>query len=158
MALGIVLIRSELGMMIQVPSRELAGGDAAWNRVQQPEDPLGYWAAPRENRVMYDLVEKDREVKDRQSLNERQRYPDQRILEPNQAPRGERKNAELSSCDDEMPPGTLLVQLAHLVARDRRAELSSERNGVLGIIVGLHGNNSILAGIRFPGSGIRSSA
>src|SRR6185503_6488732 len=131
MTLGIVLVRTELGMMIQVPSRELAGGDPAWNRIEQPEDPLGHRPATREDRVMHDLVEKNREVKDRQSLNKRQRYPDQRILEPNQAPRGERENAELSSCHHEMPPGSLLVEVAHLVARDRSAQLSSERDRML---------------------------
>src|SRR4029453_4125066 len=148
MPLGIVLVRSELGMMIQMPSRELAGHSPAWNRIEQPEDPLGHWPPPCKNRVMHDLVQENREVKDRQSLNECQRYPDQGILETNQAPRGERENAELSSCHDEMPPGNLLVELAHLVARDRSAQLSSERYRVLGVIVGLHGNCLILAGIR----------
>src|SRR6185436_19847747 len=125
-------------MMIQVPPRELTGGDAARNGVQQTEDSLRHGAAAFENRVMDDFVQKNGEVKDRQTLNKRQRYPDERILESNQSPRGERQDGELSSCNDEMPPGILPVQFAHLVARDRCAQLSSERHSVLGVVVGLH--------------------
>ena len=40
MALGIVLVRAELRVVVEVPPRELAGRDAAGDRVEEPEEPL----------------------------------------------------------------------------------------------------------------------
>lgn len=158
MALWIVLIRAQLGMMIQMPSRELARRDSTWNRVKQPKHSFRGWPPPFEDRVMHDLMQKDREIKDRQPLDERERHPDQRILEPNQSPRREPQNRELPSCDEEVPRCRFAVEFPHLLARDGRAELSSERNRVLGVVVGFHWRSSILAGIRRPGSGFRLPA
>ena len=138
-------------MMVQVPSGELAGRDSAWDCIEQPKYSFGKWPPPFKNRVMHDLVQKDREIENRQTLNQRERHPNERILEANQSPGGDCQDGELSSCDREVPPRGLAVQLAHLVARDSRAQLSSECNRVLGVVVGLHGYSSILAGIHSGG-------
>src|SRR4051812_14560449 len=107
MTLRIVFIRAKLGMMIQMPPRKLTCRDSAWNRIQQREDPLGCGTPAVKNRVMHDLMQKYREVENRESLNQRQRYPDQGIFESDQSPRRESQHRELSSRDDEVAPRTL---------------------------------------------------
>ena len=72
------------------------------------------------------------------SLDERQRHPDERVVETDEAPGREREDRKLSRCHGEVPPRALLVELAHLFARKRRAKLSSERNRVLREVMGFH--------------------
>src|SRR5262245_59169634 len=125
-------------MVVQVPSGELTGRDSARDCVEQPQYAFSNRTPAFKNRVMHDLVQKDREIENRQTLEERERHPDQRIFEPNESPGGARQDGELPSCDDEVAPRSLPVEFAHLVARDSSAQLSSERNRVLRVIVGLH--------------------
>ena len=52
----------------------------------QREHPLGARAPPIEDRVMHDFVQQHREIEHRESLNERQRYPDDRVRPEDQRP------------------------------------------------------------------------
>src|SRR5262245_62142816 len=87
---------------------------------------------------MDDLVEQDCEIENGQPLHERQWDPNQWIVEPDEAPRGDTEYRKLPGCDQEMPERGLLVKFAHLVARDGFAQLSPERNRVLRVVMGLH--------------------
>jgi hypothetical protein len=165
MTLRIVFLRAQLGMMIQMPSGELARRNSAWNGVEQPKHSFRDRTPPFEDRVMYDLMQKDREIEDGEPLHERERHPDQRILEPNQSPGGKPQNGKLPGCDEEVPPRSLAVEFPHLLARDGLAQLSSERNGVLGVVMGFHRffnfSRDPVAGIRdpsfIPGLGLSAS-
>ncbi len=89
--------------------------------------------------MVHDLVQQNGEVEDREPLDDGERNPDQRVLEPDQRPGRQRQDAELPHRDGEVPPRGFLVQLPHLLARDGSAQLSTERGRVRGVIVGLHG-------------------
>ena len=149
MALRIVLIGAELCMVIQVPPRELARGDSTGDCVQQTEDPLGHRPAPLENRVVDDLVQENREVENRQSLDQRQRHPDERVVEMDESPRRERQNGKLARRHGKMAKGGLPVKHAQLVARNGFAQLSPKSNRVLREVVGLHESVPILTGSLF---------
>jgi hypothetical protein len=79
-------------------------------------------------------MQQDREIEDREPLDQRERQPNQRVIEPNQGPGGKGENRKLPGCHDPVPPREFLVQLAHQVARNRGAKLSAERTGVLGVM------------------------
>ena len=100
-----------------------------------PSSALGERTAAVEDRVVHDLVQQDREVEDRESLHERQRDPDQRVLEMDESPGGAGENRELPHGDDAVPPAGLAVELAHNVAGQGFAKLSSERNRVLRVVM-----------------------
>jgi hypothetical protein len=158
MALRIVLLGPEPRVMVQVPPRELARRDSTGNGVQQTQDPFGGWPAPLENRVVDDLVKQNREVENRESLNERQRNPDEWVVEMDESPRRQPKHGKLPRRHGEVAKGGLPVKLAHLVARNGFAQLSPERNRMLREIVGLHGSVPILTGWLFFRLQCRSSA
>ena len=94
---------------------------------------------PLEDRVVHDLVQQHREVEDREALDERERDPDERVRERISAQVAERQDRELPRGDGEMARRRLPVQLAHLVARQRGAELGAELRRPLAVIVRLHG-------------------
>src|SRR6059036_3681312 len=73
MPLRIVLGRSELGVMIEMPAGELARGDAARHRVEPPERALERRTPPLEHRVMHHFVQQHREVEDGEALDEGER-------------------------------------------------------------------------------------
>jgi hypothetical protein len=150
-ALGVILLGPELRMVIQMPARELACRNSAGNRIQEREDSLGDWPPSFEHGVVNDFVEKNCEIENREALNHGKRDPDQWVLEVHESPGCANQDCELSSCDQEVPRGHFPVQSAHLVARDRLAQLSSERNRMLRVVMRLHGSHSILAGIRDAG-------
>src|SRR5207237_4478148 len=106
----------------------------------------------RKDRVVHDLVQQHREIEDRKALDEGEGNPDQRILVPDQPPRGERKNAELADRDREVPQWLLLMQIAHLIARNRRAELGPQPSRMLRVMVRFHGGSIV------TGSGIKPHA
>ena len=81
MPLRIVLIGSELGVMVEMPARELAGRDAARHRVEPCQRALEARAPTLEDGVVHDFVQQHREVEDRESLDERERNPDKRVAE-----------------------------------------------------------------------------
>src|SRR4051794_29284890 len=147
-------------MMVEVPSGELAGGNSARNRIEQRQNPFHDRAAPLENRVVNDLVQQDGEVENRESLHQRQRHPDEWVVETDEAPRSEREDCKLSRCHRGVPPGIFLVQFAHLFARKRPPKLSSERNRVLRVVMRFHGNKQLYPGsvVRDPGSDPNSTA
>jgi hypothetical protein len=62
MPLRIVFVRAELGVVIEVPARELARRDAARDRVEQAEQPLERRMPALEDGVVHDLVQQHREV------------------------------------------------------------------------------------------------
>jgi hypothetical protein len=102
-AFGVVLVGPELGVVIQVPARELARGNAAGRRVEQGQGTLGPGMAALENRVVHHFVEHHREVEDREPLNERQRDPDQRVAVVDQPPGADRQQRELPDRDRQVP-------------------------------------------------------
>src|SRR4051812_7728497 len=157
MPFRIVFVGPEFSMMVEVPSGELAGGNSARNRIEQRQNPFHDRAAPLENRVVNDLVQQDGEVENRESLHQRQRHPDEWVVETDEAPRSEREDCKLSRCHRGVPPGIFLVQLAHLFARKRPPKLSSERNRVLRVVMRFHGNKQLYpgSGMRDPGSVVR---
>jgi hypothetical protein len=124
MPLGIVFVGAELGVMIQMPLRELAGRNAARDRVQQPQKPLRDGSLPLEDDAVDDLVQQDREVENREALHEGQRHPDQRVVEMDEPPRRKPQERELPRRHHEVPGGRLPVEVAHLLTRDGVAELS----------------------------------
>src|SRR4051812_38975424 len=102
MAFRIVLVGAELGVMIEVPPRELTRRDPTGRRIQQPEDARRQRSWPLEDVVMQDLVQEDREVENREALHECQRYPNQGMLETNESPRCQSEDRELADADNEM--------------------------------------------------------
>src|SRR5262245_31504771 len=125
--------------MIEVPARELAGRDAAGNRVEQPEHAFGARTAPLENGVMHHFVQQHGEVEHREALYDRERHPDQRMVEPDERPGRRAEDGELSERDREMPCRPLPVQLAHLGPGDGGAELRPQRARMLRVVVRFHG-------------------
>ena len=150
--LRIVVVGAELGVMIEVPARELARGDAARRRVEQPEDPRRQRVRPREHVVMQDLVQQDREVEDREALHERERHPDQRVFEANQSPGRQREDRELPQRDREVPGRRLAMEPPQFVARNGTAELGLELNGMVRVVPGFHGGSIVTRGFRLPPS------
>src|SRR5919197_6680423 len=146
--LRILVIRAELGVVIEMPSRELTRGDPAWNRVKEAEEPLRRRMTPDKDRVVHDLVQQHREIEDRKTLNEGEGNPDERMLVPDQPPGGERQNRELAESDGAVPRWLLSVQIAHLIARNRRAELRPQPNRMLRVMVRFHGGSIVTAGSR----------
>ena len=86
MALRIVLIRPELGVMVEMPTSELARRNPARRRIQQAQDPGRQRPRALEHVVVQHLVQQDREVEDREALHEGQRNPDERVFEADEAP------------------------------------------------------------------------
>src|SRR2546428_7068920 len=139
MALGIVFGRSKLRVMIQMPARELARGHAARHCVEIREDAFPSRARPLEDRVMYDLVQQNREVEDGEALNECQRNPDQRVREADKSPRHETEDCELPGGNEEMTPRRARVELDEKLPRQLAAQLGTKRCRRLAVVVGLHG-------------------
>ena len=57
--------------------------------------------APLEDRVMHDLVQHHREVEDREPLDQRERNPDQRVVEVDQPPGADSQDTELTGRNQE---------------------------------------------------------
>ncbi len=112
MPLGVVLVRPELLVVVEVPARELARRHPAGNRIQQAQQTLGPRPPTGKHRVMNDLVQKDCEVEYREALHDGQRQPDQRVVETDESPGGEGEDGELPYRNGTVPPATPPVQLA----------------------------------------------
>ena len=138
MALRIVLVGTELGVVIEVPARELAGRDPAWRGIEKAEDPRRQRPRSLEHVVVQDLVQQDREVEDRKALDEGQRNPDERVVEGDESPGRRRKDRKLASSDREMTRRGLAMERAQRFARNRLAELSLQFHRVLRVVVGHH--------------------
>src|SRR3954451_11193241 len=121
--------------MVEVPPRELARRDAAGDRVQVAHQTLESWTPPLEDCVVHDLVQQHGEIEDGKSLDERERNPDQRMLEADEAPRREPEDGELARGDRDVTERRLAMQLAHQIAGDGAAELGPERGRHLSIVV-----------------------
>jgi hypothetical protein len=120
-------------VVIQMPRRELRRGDPAGNRVGQAEQPFGDRVRPGEDVVMQHLVQEHREVEHREALHERKRNPDVRRVETHETPRRQAQDKELAHANHEMADGRLDVQPAQRLPVERAAQLSPQRNGVVGI-------------------------
>ena len=143
--LRIVVRRAKLGVMVEVPARELARRDAARHGVQPAERPLEIWTPSLEHRVMHDLVQQDREVEDREALHEGERNPDERVGEGDQAPRGKPQDGELPRCDQEMTDAALAVERFELVTRNGRGQLCPQSRRMGAVEMAFHGADDILA-------------
>src|SRR5262249_27222007 len=109
-------------------------------RALEPETPA------IEDGVVHDLVQQHREVEDRESLDERQRNPDERVRAGDEPPRCERQDEELAARDYQVPRGALLVQRLQLGSCERRGELGAKRGGVSTVEVALQGLTPIVLG------------
>ena len=85
--------------------------------------------------MVHDLVQQDGEIEDGEALDERERDPDQRVLEADEAPRRQPEHEELTHGDDPVPPRGFLVQILQLLARKRVRQLGLESHRVLRVIV-----------------------
>src|SRR5688572_21716451 len=104
MTLGIVNVRSELGVMIEMPSSELRRREAARQRVQPREQPFGARVPALEHGKVHHLVQEDGEIENRKALYEAQRNPDGRMIESNQGPGRQPDDCKLPRRDREMTP------------------------------------------------------
>jgi hypothetical protein len=85
-------------------------------------------------------MQKDREVEDREALDQGERDPDQRVVKTDERPRGQPENAELTPRHEEVPPPGFPVEFPQLVAGDGCGELSPQRHSMLRIVMGFHQN------------------
>ena len=76
--------------------------------------------APLEDRVVHDLVQQDREVEDREPLHERERDPDQRILEADQSPGRQAEDRELPGRNQQVAGGDFRWSAASARAKSPR--------------------------------------
>ena len=81
----------------------------------------------------------DRKFENRQSLDKRERNPDERVVEMDEPPRRQRQNGKLARGHSKVPKGRLLVKHSHLVARNGFAQLRPQSNRVLREVMALHG-------------------
>src|SRR5438445_12197182 len=108
--LRIVLRRSELGVMIEMPPRELARRDPARHGVEPREHPLQARALALEDGVMDDLMQENGEVEHGKTLQEGERRPDEHVGGGDEAPARQRKDAELACRNRKVTPGALPVK------------------------------------------------
>ena len=133
------MVRSKLGMMVEVPARELARRDAARHGIEKPEYPVRERPVAVEHRPVHDLVQQDGEVEDREALDEGEGNPHQRIAEADEYNGRDRKERELTRRDGEMPARRLAVEVPELLAGKRVAQLGPKRHGMLRIEVVFQG-------------------
>ena len=137
-ALGVVLVGSELGVVIQVPARELARRNAARRRVEQRQRALRRRARPLEDGVVHDLVQHHGEVEDGEALHQGERHPHQRVAVVNQAPGAGAEQRELAEGDCQMPRRGLAVEIAQQLAGNGLPELGLEPDRMLRKMMMLH--------------------
>ena len=118
----------------------------------RPSTRVANGRAPLEHVVVQHFVQQDGEIEDREALHERERNPDERVLEPDEPPGRQPQDRKLPDRHDEVTDRRLAMERAQHVARDRLAELSLQRHRMLRVVVGHF--CAILAG---PGLGIRGS-
>src|SRR5713226_170242 len=106
----IVLKRAELGVMIEMPPRELACGYPAGHCVQPSQRALKGRMTAIEDGVVHDLVQEYCEVEDRESLYERQGDPYEWMSECHEPPGRQPENQKLPAGDGQMPQRALLMQ------------------------------------------------
>ena len=138
MPLGVVLVGAELRVVIEMPARELARRDAARHGVEPAERALRGGTPAREDGVVHDLVQQHREVEDGEPLDEHERDPDQRVRDRDKSPGGQREDRELPRRDQAVARGVLLVKGAHLLARQRMAELGPQPSRMLAVMMRFH--------------------
>jgi len=124
--LRISLFRSELGMMIEMPSRELRRGNAARYRVEKTEDAVETVVGFGEDRAMHDFVQQHRAVEDRESGDKRKWQPEVPAIEMDDRRTGEDEGREIREGHQRMQPGTLRVEAAQILARKLSRELMFE--------------------------------
>ena len=100
--------------MIEMPARELARGDAARDRVEQRRAARSApGCASLEDGVVQDLVQQHREVEDCESLDERERNPDQGVSKRMGAQVAGARIANWRDRHQEVPRRRFRVKLAH---------------------------------------------
>src|SRR5438105_7277706 len=62
--LRVLFVRSETGVMIEMPAGELRRGDAAGNRIDETEDAVDAIAGLTDDRAMHDLVKQNGAIED----------------------------------------------------------------------------------------------
>src|SRR5438105_410641 len=125
-------------MMIEMPPRELAGGDPARHRVQPSERAIQPRAPAREDGVMDDLVKENREVERGETLHDGEGQPEEHVGGGEKAPGRECQDRELARRDGKVMYGALLVKSAERVTRQRRSQFRPQRGRVLAVKVALH--------------------
>jgi len=124
--------------VIEVPPRELARRDAARRGVQQAQDSRRQRPRTFEDVVVQDFVKKDREIEDRESLHERQRDPNQGVLETDESPRRKAEDRKLTDPHNEVTNGGFLMERAQLISGQGLRQIGLERHRMPGVVVGFH--------------------
>src|SRR5664280_1726648 len=115
--LRVVRGRAELGMVIEVPARELRRRDPGGKRVDEAEEAIGARSVAVEDGLVDDLVKEDRSVEDDEAEDERAWHAHPEALEmPAERERGGEED-ELAEGDREMARGALLMQRPQDVVR-----------------------------------------
>ena len=97
--LGVFVLASELGVMVEMPARELRGRQPARHRVEPCEEPIRGHAATPENSLMDDLVQEHGEREDHEPKQERRGQPDVEFVEAKDQQRRDRGQQELADRD-----------------------------------------------------------
>ena len=134
-ALGIGLPVAELGVVGQVPARELRRGDARRHGVQQAQEPVAARMGAVEDGVVERVVQQHREVEHGPARDERRRDPDPGLREVPGDRRGREQHQELPRRDRHVPGRALAVQLFQQVVRDLAVQAVAQVLGRLGPVV-----------------------
>src|SRR5512140_824220 len=110
-ALRVVREGTELGVVIEMPARELRRRDPRGQRVEEAEDAIGARPVAVEYGLVDDFVKEDRSVEDDEPENERARDPDPHALEAPAERERAREEDELAEGDREVAGGALAVEL-----------------------------------------------
>ena len=128
---------AELGVMVEVPARELRRRDAARDRVGVAEQPFEARAPAGEHGVVHHLVEQHGEVEHREALHEGQRDPERGVRHAHQGPRDEPEQDELAHGHREVARRLPAVPVADEVLRHGRGEVGTERRRVRRVVAAL---------------------
>src|ERR1035438_25707 len=136
--LRVVRGRAELGMVIEVPARELRRRDPGGKRVDEAEEAIGAWSVAVEDGLVDDLVKEDRSVEDDEAEDERARHAHPEALEmPAERERGGEED-ELAEGDREMARGAFLMQRPQDVVRHGGREPLPQISDRVVEVPGLH--------------------
>src|SRR5450759_4489535 len=153
--LRVVRGRAELGMVIEVPARELRRRDAGGTRVEEAEDAVGARPVAVEDGLVDDLVKENGAVEYDEPEDERARDPDPQALEMPAERERAREEGELAGGDREMAGGALAMELLQDLMRHGGREPLPEVSDRAVVVARLHRSkvtSTSGAGDVFPGA------
>ena len=134
-ALGVVVVGAQVVVVVEVPAGELAGRDAAGDRVGEAEDAFHPGSAG-EDRAVDDLVQQGRHVEEGEALEDGEGDPEERVGRRARGP-GRRGRRSRTGGPHRGGAGRAAdVQRPELRSGDRRLKLALERGDLLPVVVG----------------------